>query len=70
MKVTGSIIQEDSAQMGYIAHPKGAFYRGSTNSVTGAFRICLPTHGAADMMSFKTDIFDYTVGESVTVDIS
>lgn len=49
-KITGSLIQENNANMGYISQPKDAFYQSTTSSVTGALRICLPTHGTADMV--------------------
>jgi len=63
----GSFIIEDSGVFGYIPHPGGGFYHSDTNSLTGAIKIKLPTHGTDDMLGFVVDIFDYATNESITV---
>jgi hypothetical protein len=67
LKVTGSIIHEYNSLGGYIARPKGAQYTTNSNAHTGAIKIKLPTNGAADMLSFWVDIFDYSTAESFSV---
>jgi len=70
MKVTGSIIHEFNSGGGYIPFPKGGYYVTTTGSHTGAIKITLPVHGTDDMLKFVVDIFDYSTGESVTMNIA
>lgn len=70
MKVTGSIIHEFNNGGGYIPFPKGAYYVTTSSSHTGAIKIKLPVHGTDDMLKFVVDIFDYSTGESVTMNIA
>ena len=70
LKVTGSIIHEYNSAGGYIARPKGAQFVTGSSSYTGAWKIKLPTHGTADMLSFWVDIYDYTTGESLSLFIA
>lgn len=56
---------KNNSNSGFISAPKGAYYQSTASSVTGAFKIALPTasYGQGDMMSFEVQIFDYAGGD-------
>jgi len=54
---------------GFIPHPGGGQYRNNSGNITGAIEIKVPAV-YADMVSFWVDIFDYSVNESMSFQIS
>lgn len=55
---------------GFIPYPGGAQFATSSSSLTGAIKIQLPVHGAADMVSFWVDVYHYSTNKSFSVFVS
>lgn len=53
----------------YIVQPKGGVYTTTATSATGALKITLPVSWNSTMVSFYVDIYDYTVGGTMTYHI-
>lgn len=66
----GTIVYDDADRGTYIPRPKGGSYKTSTQSVTGAIAINLPSTISSDMLSFWVDVYDYSENESISVFIS
>lgn len=64
---TGGIAQQNNTSSGFISKPGGGQYQTTTNAHTGAIEIKLPTGIGGDMFSFWVDIYDYAIGQSLSV---
>lgn len=59
----------ETAAQTTIARPGGAEYSESASNITGAIKIALPQLWTNTMLRFKVDIFDYSTGSSVSIEV-